>query len=160
MIRDARFIFDAYLPGFQSGLSFMLLDDYQETYTDFDEDAAQYSAFYFRLSREMVVQGVRPATATNTATATTLTPSAALLLLQRRSNVSLFALFEAWGAIGFFLYLVFGLTAIKWNTWRFNRQVRGLDIRKLDRDQFTPFGRLIDKSFQMPREYQDMSAGD
>lgn len=134
VIRDARFIFDAYLPGFQSGLSFMLLDDYQETYTDFDEDAAQYSAFYFRLSREMVVQ--------------------------RRSNVSLFALFEAWGAIGFFLYLVFGLTAIKWNTWRFNRQVRGLDIRKLDRDQFTPFGRLIDKSFQMPREYQDMSAGD
>ena len=56
VIRDARFIFDAYLPGFQSGLSFMLLDDYQETYTDFDEDAAQYSAFYFRLSREMVVQ--------------------------------------------------------------------------------------------------------
>ena len=39
-------------------------------------------------------------------------------------------------------------------------EVRGLDIRKLDRDQFTPFGRLIDKSFQMPREYQDMSAGD
>ena len=37
VIRDARFIFDAYLPGFQSGLSFMLLDDYQETYTDFDE---------------------------------------------------------------------------------------------------------------------------
>ena len=60
VIRDARFIFDAYLPGFQSGLSFMLLDDYQETYTDFDEDAAQYSAFYFRLSREMVVQVRRP----------------------------------------------------------------------------------------------------
>ena len=162
VIRDARFIFDAYLPGFQSGLSFMLLDDYQETYTDFDEDAAQYSAFYFRLSREMVVQ-------VNAChhhlhhhrhhphLAHIRRPP---LLLQRRSNVSLFALFEAWGAIGFFLYLVFGLTAIKWNTWRFNRQVRGLDIRKLDRDQFTPFGRLIDKSFQMPREYQDMSAGD
>ena len=60
VIRDARFIFDAYLPGFQSGLSFMLLDDYQETYTDFDEDAAQYSAFYVRLSREMVVQVRRP----------------------------------------------------------------------------------------------------
>ena len=38
------------------------------------------------------------------------------------------------------------------------RQVRGLDLRKLDRAQFTQFGRLIDKSFQMPREYQGMSA--
>jgi hypothetical protein len=37
-------------------------------------------------------------------------------------------------------------------------QVRGLDLRKLDRAQFTIFGRLIDKSFQMPREYQGMSA--
>ena len=37
-------------------------------------------------------------------------------------------------------------------------QVRGLDLRKLDRAQFTQFGRLIDKSFQMPREYQGMSA--
>lgn len=162
VIRDARFIFDAYLPGFQSGLSFMLLDDYQETYTDFDEDAAQYSAFYFRLSREMVVQvNDRRCHLHHHLHHPHLAPiRRPPLLLQRRSNVSLFALFEAWGAIGFFLYLVFGLTAIKWNTWRFNRQVRGLDIRKLDRDQFTPFGRLIDKSFQMPREYQDMSAGD
>ena len=39
-------------------------------------------------------------------------------------------------------------------TW----QVRGLDIRKLDKGQFTQFGRLIDKSFQMPREYQCMAA--
>ena len=39
-------------------------------------------------------------------------------------------------------------------TW----QVRGLDIRKLDKGQFTQFGRLIDKSFQMPREYQQMTA--
>ena len=37
-------------------------------------------------------------------------------------------------------------------------QVRGLDIRKLDKGQFTSFGRLIDKSFQMPREYQVMAA--
>ena len=38
------------------------------------------------------------------------------------------------------------------------RQVRGLDIRKLDKGQFTRFGRLIDKSFQMPREFQCMTA--
>ena len=84
VIRDARFIFDAYLPGFQSGLSFMLLDDYQETYTDFDEDAAQYSAFYFRLSREMVVQvndrrcRHRP-TAVSSSTASPSPPPAAAL---------------------------------------------------------------------------------
>ena len=40
------------------------------------------------------------------------------------------------------------------HTW----QVRGLDLRKLDKGQFTPFGRLIDKSFQMPREFQGMTA--
>ena len=132
VIRDARFIFDAYLPGFQSGLSFMLLDDYQETYTDFEEEAAQYAAFYFRLASEMI--------------------------RQRRSHTSLFALFESWGASGAFLYVVFGLTSRYWNSWRFNRQVAGLDIRKLDRNQFTQHGRLIDKSFQMPREFQCMSA--
>ena len=132
VIRDARFIFDAYLPGFQSGLSFMLLDDYQETYTDFDEVAAQYAAFYFRLGPEMITQ--------------------------RRSYTSLFALFESWGASGAFLFVVFGMTARYWNSWRFNRQVQGLDIRKLDKGQFTVHGRLIDKSFQMPREFQCMSA--
>ena len=50
------------------------------------------------------------------------------------------------------------MTARYWNSWRFNRQVQGLDIRKLDKGQFTVHGRLIDKSFQMPREFQCMSA--
>ena len=36
------------LPGFKAGTSFILLHDYQETYTDFEEEAAQYAAFYFR----------------------------------------------------------------------------------------------------------------
>jgi len=57
-----------------------------------------------------------------------------------------------------FLYLVFGLTARQYNQYHFSRQVRGLDLRKLDKGQFTPFGRLIDKSFQMPREFQGMTA--
>jgi hypothetical protein len=80
------------------------------------------------------------------------------LIRQRRSYTSLFALFESWGAIAAFLYLVLGMTARRYNTYQFNRQVRGLDIRKLDKGQFTPFGRLIDKSFQMPRELQCMTA--
>jgi len=129
--QTARYIFDAYLPSFVSGQSFMLLDSSQETYTDFDELAAQYAAFYFRLGTEYIKQ--------------------------RRAYTSLFALLESWGAIGAFLYFTFGLTARSWNSWGFNAQVRGLDIRKLDRQQFTRFGRLIDKSFQMPREYQGMS---
>jgi len=129
---EARYIFDQYAPGFDEGDSFMLMQTSQETYTDFDEVAAQYAAFYFRLASD--------------------------LIRQRRSYTSLFALFEQWGAIGAFLYFVFGMTARQYNLWSFHRQVRGLDIRKLDKGQFTPFGRLIDKSFQMPREFQCMQA--
>ena len=92
----------------------------------------QYAAFYFRLASEQI--------------------------RQRRSYTSLFALFESWGAIGAFLYFIFGISARQWNTYFFHRQVRGLDIRKLDKGQFTPLGRLIDKSFQMPREFQCMQA--
>lgn len=132
VVKEAQYIFDAYMPGFQAGSSFILLHDFQETYTDFEEEAAQYAAFYFRMANEMV--------------------------RQRRSYTSLFGLFESWGAIAAFLYLVFGLTAKTYNQYNFNRQVRGLDIRKLDKGQFTPLGRLIDKSFQMPREYQCMTA--
>ena len=80
------------------------------------------------------------------------------MVRQRRSYISLFGLFESWGAMAAFCYLVFGLSARQYNTYHFNRQVRGLDIRKLDKGQFTPLGRLIDKSFQMPREYQCMAA--
>lgn len=171
--QEPQYIFDAYMPGFQAGQSFMILQSsqvpygtyashthctpappavcppnpypgplhshsatvralHQETYTNFDEEAGQYAGFYFRLASEMV--------------------------RQRRSYTSLFALFEKWGGTGAFLFIIFGLTARSWNAWHFNRQVRGLDIRKLDKGQFTPFGRLIDKSFQMPREYQCMSA--
>jgi hypothetical protein len=77
---------------------------------------------------------------------------------QAGSNFMLFGLFESWGASGAFLYVVFGLTSRYWNSWHFNQQVAGIDIRKLDRHQFTQHGRLIDKSFQMPREFQCMSA--
>jgi len=130
--QEAQYIFDAYMPGFQAGSSFTLLHATEETYTDFEEEAAQYAAFYFRLAPE--------------------------LIRQRRSRNSLFGLLESWGAMAAFLYLVFGLTARQYNQYHFSRQVRGLDLRKLDKGQFTPFGRLIDKSFQMPREFQGMTA--
>ena len=44
MTQEARYIFDAYAPGFNSGDSYVLLNEYQETYTDFDEAAAQVRA--------------------------------------------------------------------------------------------------------------------
>ena len=93
-----QYIFDAYMPGFQAGSSFILLHDFEETYTDFEDEAAQYAAFYFRMANEMV--------------------------RQRRSFTSLFGLFESWGAIAAFLYLCFGLTAKAYNAYHFNRQVR------------------------------------
>ena len=92
-----QYIFDAYMPGFQAGDSFILLEEHQETYTDFEEEAAQYAAFYFRLAPEMV--------------------------RQRRSYTSLFGLFESWGAITAFLYMVFGLTSRQFNAYYFNKQV-------------------------------------
>jgi hypothetical protein len=51
-----------------------------------------------------------------------------------------------------------GFLSKLYNQFRFDKQVKGLDLRKLDKEQFTRFGRLIDKSFQMPREFQAMRA--
>ena len=45
------------------------------------------------------------------------------------------------------------------NHWRFNHQVKGLDLRDLTRDQFDGFGRLVDTSFQVPRELGQMNVG-
>ena len=95
VVKEAQYIFDAYMPGFQAGSSFVLLHSTQETYTDFEPEAAQYAAFYFRLASEMI--------------------------RQRRSFTSLFGLFESWGAIAAFLYLVFGLSARSYNALHFNR---------------------------------------
>ena len=62
VIKEAQYIFDAYMPGFQAGSSFILLHDFEETYTDFEEEAAQYAAFYFRMANEMV-RAAEPANA-------------------------------------------------------------------------------------------------
>lgn len=129
---EPRYIFDKYSSDFISGRIYVVRDDDQETYTSFDELTAQYAAFYFRLG--------------------------SIMHKQRRSYSSLYSLFEKWGAIGAYLYFTLGFLSKLYNQFRFDKQVKGLDLRKLDKEQFTRFGRLIDKSFQMPREFQAMRA--
>ena len=55
-----------------------------------------------------------------------------------------------------FFYMVFSMIASRWNVWRFMHQVKGLDLRDLTRDQFDSLGRLVDTSFQVPRELGQM----
>jgi hypothetical protein len=75
---------------------------------------------------------------------------------QQRSFISAFELVESWGASICFFYIIMSLLAHRWNYVHFVQQIKGLDLRDLARDQFDQFGRLVDKSFQMPRELQDM----
>ena len=55
-----------------------------------------------------------------------------------------------------FFYMVFSMIASRWNVWRFMHQVKGLDLRDLTREQFDSLGRLVDTSFQVPRELGQM----
>lgn len=77
---------------------------------------------------------------------------------QIREPVSLYTLLEAFGGVTFFFLVIFGGAATYVNKSIFQQQTKGLDLRKLDASQFDKFGNLIDKSFQMPRELQDMTA--
>lgn len=130
--RRARFVIEAYFESFISRLSYVLFDSMQEAFTDFLPAKQQYVGVYFQLSQEYVMQS--------------------------RRYTGLFDLLEAWGAFGAFLYIFFGLTALQWNANHFHKQIKGLDLRKLDKSQFTKFGRLIDKSFQFPKELADLRA--
>ena len=49
------------------------------------------------------------------------------------------------------------IIASRFNRAMFKKQVKGLDLRDLTKDQFDQFGRLVDRSFQVPRELQDGS---
>ena len=60
------------------------------------------------------------------------------------------------GASMCFFYIIFSVLASRYNVVRFRMQIRGLDLRDLSREQFDQFGRLVDRSFQIPRELQDM----
>ncbi len=75
---------------------------------------------------------------------------------QQRKFLSIFELVESLGASFCFFYIVFSLLAARWNLVHFVQQIKGLDLRDLTRDQFDQFGRLVDRSFQVPRELQDM----
>ena len=75
---------------------------------------------------------------------------------QQRSFLSFFELVESWGASLCFFYILFRTIAYRWNSVHFLQQIKGLDLRDLTRDQFDHFGKLVDKSFQVPRELQDM----
>lgn len=81
-----------------------------------------------------------------------------IYLKQIREPVSLYTLLEAFGGVTFFFLVIFGGAATYVNKSIFLQQTKGLDLRKLDASQFDKFGNLIDKSFQMPRELQDMTA--
>lgn len=70
--------------------------------------------------------------------------------------MSIFELVESWGASICFFYILFSLLATRWNHVHFVQQIKGLDLRDLVRDQFDHFGRLVDRSFQVPRELQDL----
>lgn len=91
----------------------------------------QYAAFFLMLSEERIDQ--------------------------QRSFLSIFELIESWGASICFFYLLFRTAAYRWNAVHFLQQIKGLDLRDLTRDQFNQFGRLVDKSFQMPRELGELS---
>ena len=73
------------------------------------------------------------------------------------SFLSFFELVESWGASVWFFYFLLMSIAYRWNRNHFLQQIKGLDLRDLARDQFDQFGKLIDMSFQVPREMQDMA---
>lgn len=76
----------------------------------------------------------------------------------QRSYLPLFSLVESWGASTVFFYIIFSVVTLRWNRVRFNAQIKGLDLRDLSRGQFNHFGRLIDNSFQVPRELLEMAS--
>ena len=81
-----------------------------------------------------------------------------VFLRQYRASPKLYDVFTNLGGVTFFFLVTIGGTAMFVNKRIFLHQTQGLDLRKLDNSQFDKFGNLVDKSFQMPRELQDMSA--
>jgi len=121
---------------------FVVLERTEVSFTDFrpvklgkwnKEDPSyvpQYAAFFLMLSEECISQ--------------------------QRSYLSFFELVESWGASICFFYILFRTIAHRWNAVHFLQQIKGLDLRDLTRDQFDQFGKLVDRSFQVPRELQDL----
>jgi len=126
----------------QMNRQYVVLERSEVSFTDFrpvklgrwnKEDPAyvpQYAAFFLMLSEEQIDQ--------------------------QRKNLSVFELVESWGASICFFFILFRTVAHRWNAVHFLHQIKGLDLRDLTRDQFDQFGKLVDRSFQVPRECQDM----
>ena len=122
---------------------FVIVDHVDTSYTDFRSERVgkwnqpdpsfvpQYAAYFLMLTDEK--------------------------LDQQRRTISTFTLLESWGASIVFFYMIFSLLASRFNRAMFKKQVKGLDLRDLTKDQFDQFGRLVDRSFQVPRELQDGS---
>jgi len=137
----ARAFFDAYDVD-NSQRKFIVLERDEASYTDFRAErlgkwntadptfVPQYAAWFLMLSEEKIDQ--------------------------QRKFLSLFEVVESWGGSVCFFYILFSLLAYRWNYVHFTQQIKGLDLRDLSRDQFNQFGRLVDKSFQVPREMQDL----
>ena len=109
---------------------YLRVHEYAETFTDFEEETREYAAFYFR--------------------------RASGHLAQYRSRPSLFAMFEIWGGLGAFMLFFVGSTVWRLNRFFFWRQLVGLDLRSLTRDQFSQHARLVHETFQMPQEFREL----
>ena len=121
---------------------YVVLDRQEASFTDFQAErlgrwnqvdptyVPKYAGFFFMLSDEKIDQ--------------------------QRRYLTIFDLFEALGGTLCFFYFVLRLVALRWNHVHFTQQIKGLDLRDLNRDMFDQFGRLVDRSFQVPRELQDM----
>jgi len=123
---------------------YVILDRVEASFTDFRTErlgrwnqvdpafVPQYAAFFLMLTDEK--------------------------LDQQRKFPSVFELVESLGASFLFFYIIFSLLAARWNHVHFSQQIKGLDLRDLTREQFNQFVRLVDRSFQVPRELQDRHA--
>ena len=134
------FYFDQYQP--DASRQFVVFDEITTSYTDFRPQrigkfnlvdpsyVPQYAAFFLLLGAEQIHQ--------------------------QRFKQSAFQLMETWGATICFFYVVCRQLAWRWNRFHFKRQVKGVDLRDLNREQFSHFGRLVDRSFLVPKELQEM----
>ena len=117
-----------------------VFEEYRETFTSFSNSSGQYCAVYFQRGTSRI--------------------------RQHRKRRSLYGLLESIGGFVFALLAVFGGMARQWNGYRFRAQLSRrilsgdpqVDVRTLERSQFSRFGQLQPLSFLLPRELQSLTA--
>merc|ERR1711918_281652 len=60
----------------------------------------------------------------------------------------LMPLLADWGSMGAFLLILFGGFASFWNRWRFQKQLKGKDLREMNPADFDSHGNLKDTKFK------------